>query len=396
MTGRRTQPRQRGRGVIDGAPDSLLHPMVSSSSTKKAARLAQKGKGKRVRFQGGTLFPMIVLAILVIGVGTIVYARASVPAADSSPPTIEDHWHMAYGFSLCDQPDVTVQLNGNLEAEGDPQFNDYVPHRRAQPRRRRHPLAPVHVGRRRQARRRSACSSRTTASSSTDDALQFPEGQNVNGLSEYIEGETKCPDGKEGELSVTVWESPEDTSDGDRYVSGFDDIRMTKNSLVFTIAFQPRGTEVTMPPWSAAARGARRRRLRPDARCPATPSGERAGDEHAGRRQHAGGRQRDAGRRRAVDATTPTRDDAGDDRRRLTHRIGCGPPMTASRCATTDDTPAAERGPAMSPGRSERALRHRLRPERAGRRDHDGSGRPAGHRPRGGGRRRVAAAGPPS
>ena len=72
--------------------------MVSSSSTKRAARLAQKGKGKRVRFQGGTLFPMIVLLILVIGVGTIVYARASIPAADASPPTIEDHWHMAYGF----------------------------------------------------------------------------------------------------------------------------------------------------------------------------------------------------------------------------------------------------------------------------------------------------------
>ena len=62
--------------------------MVSSSSTKKAARLAQKGKGKKVRFQGGTLFPMLVLAILVIGLGVIVYARATVPAADASPPTV--------------------------------------------------------------------------------------------------------------------------------------------------------------------------------------------------------------------------------------------------------------------------------------------------------------------
>ena len=81
----------------------------------------------------------------------------------------------------------------------------------------------------------------------TDESLKFPEGQNVNGLSEYIEGETKCPDGEDGELSVTVWQSPDDTSDGDRYVSGFDDIRMTKNSMVFTIAFEPRGTEITKP-----------------------------------------------------------------------------------------------------------------------------------------------------
>ena len=99
--------------------------MVSSSSTKRAARLAQKGKGKRVRFQGGTLFPMVVLLILVIGIGTIVYARASVPAADASPPTIEDHWHMAYGFSLCDQPEM-VKLQGNLEDPNGEHYNDYV------------------------------------------------------------------------------------------------------------------------------------------------------------------------------------------------------------------------------------------------------------------------------
>ena len=55
------------------------------------------------------------------------------------------------------------------------------------------------------------------------------------------------PDGEDGELSVTVWQSPEDTSDGRRYVSGFDDIRIDKNSLVITIAFQPRGTEIGMP-----------------------------------------------------------------------------------------------------------------------------------------------------
>ena len=42
----------------------------SSSSTKKAARLAQKGKGRRVRFQGGTLFPLVVAIVLVVGLGS--------------------------------------------------------------------------------------------------------------------------------------------------------------------------------------------------------------------------------------------------------------------------------------------------------------------------------------
>ena len=88
----------------------------SSSSTKKAARLAQKGKGKRVRFQGGTLFPLVVAIVLVLGAALVIYARASRPDADTSPPQPGiDHWHGAYGFQLCtDEPNVI--LSGTLEA----------------------------------------------------------------------------------------------------------------------------------------------------------------------------------------------------------------------------------------------------------------------------------------
>jgi hypothetical protein len=220
--------------------------VVSSSSTKRAARLAQKGKGKRVRFQGGTLFPMVVLLILVIGIGTIVYARASVPAADASPPTIEDHWHMAYGFSLCDQPDM-VKLQGNLEDPSGATFNEYERtgvHSHDDGVIHWHPFTSAAVGK----RATLGVFLENYDVQLTDTTLKFPEGQ--NGGKTYEEGETKCPDGKDGELSVTVWQSPEDTSNGTRYVTGFDDIRMDKNSLVITIAFQPQGTTIAQPPWA--------------------------------------------------------------------------------------------------------------------------------------------------
>jgi hypothetical protein len=220
--------------------------VVSSSSTKRAARLAQKGKGKRVRFQGGTLFPMVMLLILVIGIGTIVYARASVPAADASPPTIEDHWHMAYGFSLCDQPEM-VKLQGNLEDPNGAHYNDYVRtyvHSHDDGVIHWHPFSGVAVGK----NAKLGVFLNNYGIELTDTTLKFPEDQ--NGGKTYTEGETKCPGGKDGELSVTVWQSPEDTSNGTRYVTGFDDIRMDKNSLVITIAFQPKGTTITQPPWA--------------------------------------------------------------------------------------------------------------------------------------------------
>jgi hypothetical protein len=220
--------------------------VVSSSSTKRAARLAQKGKGKRVRFQGGTLFPMVVLLILVIGIGTIVYARASVPAADASPPTIQDHWHMAYGFSLCDQPDM-VKLQGNLEDPNGATFNQYERtgvHSHDDGVIHWHPFTSASVGK----RATLGVFFDNYDVELSDTTLKFPPDQ--NGGKTYEEGETKCPGGKDGELSVTVWQSPDDTSNGTRYVTGFDDIRMDKNSLVITIAFQPKGTTITQPPWA--------------------------------------------------------------------------------------------------------------------------------------------------
>ena len=94
-----------------------------------------------------------------------------------------------------------------------------------------------------------------------------------------------------------MWQSPDDTSDGDRYVSGFDDIRMTKNSMVFTIAFQPRGTEASKPePQSSQLEelGAVDSGQTPIARRHVR---EHPGDQHARRAAARRPRQHDARRR---------------------------------------------------------------------------------------------------
>ncbi|NCZ89821.1 MAG: hypothetical protein EBY93_02670 [Actinobacteria bacterium] len=41
--------------------------MARSSSAQKIARLAERGKGKKVRFQGGSVFPTVILVVCLLG-----------------------------------------------------------------------------------------------------------------------------------------------------------------------------------------------------------------------------------------------------------------------------------------------------------------------------------------
>lgn len=227
--------------------------MVSSSSTKRAARLAQKGKGKKVRFQGGTLFPLIVLGVLVVGMALIAYARTSRPAADASPPTVDDHWHVAYGFELCDMEGVQQLVGAKEEQDANGQLisTEYLRtgvHS--------HDDGVIHW---------HAYTSAATGANATlgtflevygvelsDDELRFPDDQ--LGGAEYIEGETMCGD-EDGKLVVGVWDNFTDTGDPTIYTASFDDIRVDQDSMVFVIGFIPENADateaITMPPWAA-------------------------------------------------------------------------------------------------------------------------------------------------
>ena len=226
--------------------------MVSSSSTRKAARLAQKGKGKKVRFQGGTLFPLVVIGVLVAGIALILYARVSRPEADASPPTVDDHWHVAYGFQLCDM-ESAQKLTGNKEetdAAGQLVSSEYLRtgvHS--------HDDGVVHW---------HPTTSAATGHNATlgvfldvyqvglnDTELSFPDDQ--LGGAEYVEGETMCGD-EDGKLAVAVWNNFTDTGEPTIYTSDFDKIRIDRNSMVIVVAYLPESEDprdIEMPPWAA-------------------------------------------------------------------------------------------------------------------------------------------------
>ena len=195
-------------------------------------------------------------------------------------------------------------------------------HRHPQPRRRRHPLAPVHVGRGRRATPCSACSSRTTASSSPttrslDDVAtvrRTPSSRRPTGstLDEYVEGETQC-NGEDAELSVKVWNSYTDTDSGNRYIANMDRVHIDNDGMVFAISFTPRDADQVMPPWAADLPAARRRRHEPG------PAGRPPIETGTTATRHVGTASTDAGDRHAdADHHGRRRDRGADHHRRLT------------------------------------------------------------------------------
>ncbi|MBI5088121.1 MAG: hypothetical protein HZB15_04465 [Actinobacteria bacterium] len=223
----------------------------SSSSAKKVAKLAQRGKGRKVRFQGGTLFPAVVLGVVIIGLLTIVYARESRPDPGSFPPQVGDHWHAAYGMYVCDgwlpkltgnQEETTTGSDGSTQYVNDDfgstgihSHDDGVIHY--------HPYSAKAVGKR---AKLSVFLDVYDVELDTDH-LKLPASQ---GGEDYEVGDFKC-DGKDVQIKVIAWDNYTDTGDGTTYITDLADVRITKNGMVFAIVVAPKGTNPGMPPWAA-------------------------------------------------------------------------------------------------------------------------------------------------
>jgi hypothetical protein len=232
--------------------------VASSSSAKKVARLAQKGRGKKVRFQGGTLFPLVIVVIVVLFGGLVVYARESRPEPGEGAPTANDHWHAALGMYVCDENGLKFlpKITGNLEETdssgqlvsskflrtGIHSHNDGVMHW--------HPTA-------------SGKATGTNAKlgvyldnydiTLTNTKLALPANQ---GGDVFEEGKTVCKiDGQEKDASLKLWVwdnySNLDPSAASVYTSDMKDVRIKNDGMVFTIAFVPDDVKPTPPDWAS-------------------------------------------------------------------------------------------------------------------------------------------------
>ena len=77
--------------------------MATSSSAKKVAKLASRGKGKKVRFSGGTTFPAVIGAVCLAMVALIVYSKGRVPGEETGAPQPGTDWAAAYSIRVCNE-----------------------------------------------------------------------------------------------------------------------------------------------------------------------------------------------------------------------------------------------------------------------------------------------------
>ncbi len=231
--------------------------MAPSSSAKKVARLASKGKGKKVRFQGGSVFPIAVALVVVLGLLAIVYGRQTRPSGGSGVPRVNDgvnidsHWHGAFGIYICDtfQPKIIgtledkgidsagneVLLNDKFKILGIHSHGDGIIHY--------HPASSKSSGN----RAKLGVFLDSYNIKLTDTEMVMPKEQ---GGEKWTTKDTKCND-KPTQLIVRVWDHFNDPNTHHDVVTDFNNIRITNDGMVFVVAFVPKGTDIPMPDWAS-------------------------------------------------------------------------------------------------------------------------------------------------
>lgn len=229
--------------------------MAQSSSAKKVAKLASRGKGKKIRFAGGTLFPVIITGIVVVSLALVVYARQTLPADGSGNPAVGDHWHAAFAIRVCDTWESKIQglaeeteidpitgeqrfANRDFADTGIHGHNDGVMHWHANSLRATGNRAKVGVF------------LDVYDIEVDDESLTLPPEQ---GGGSYSEDDFKCGD-QETELRMRIWDNFSKPGEYRDIITGFRDARLEQDGMVFVLAFVPEDAEIPFPPYACGLR----------------------------------------------------------------------------------------------------------------------------------------------
>lgn len=188
-----------------------------------------------MRVRGGSVFPTTVLAVVLLGVILVAYARQSAAPVDVTD-VAPNRYATAFGVFVCDEfvplppgPEDPAALDVNsairIDAEGVLTWKPQV-------------LAG-------ERRARLGTIFETLGMSVTDDSLTLPA---ISGVESTItEATTRC-DGKAATLSVSVWDDSLASEAAKVSIASLNGVRLTGDGMAITLAFTAAGTEVPQPP----------------------------------------------------------------------------------------------------------------------------------------------------
>jgi hypothetical protein len=200
--------------------------MGKASSAKKIARAekALSSSGPSERRQLG--YPAAVALVIVLGLALVVFARATRDAEAS--PTLQDHWHAAYGVWDCVTESFLTPFQSEFDPEGIHSHQDGLIHI--------HPFTSSVTGK----EAKLAVFLNAMGASLSEDGLELPGGAT-------LESGVEC-NGEKAIMQVIRWENAfiggEPTN---VFTTSLEDVRFLNDEEAFTIARAPAGSEIPLP-----------------------------------------------------------------------------------------------------------------------------------------------------
>lgn len=208
--------------------------MAKTSSSKKVARVARTGAGKRrVRERPKLGFPITIFLILVAGSLTVFYARServNMASAAEPPVANQDHWHVAYGVYVCDHflPPATDK-DPSSDPNGIHTHGDGIIHA--------HPFNAASAG----ANARLKVWGDQVGFTFGDGSITTPDGT-------VFDSNYKCDD-KPAKVYVYRWPSALDPqSTADVFTDNLGQVRLKDDRSAITFAVVPEGTDPSSVP----------------------------------------------------------------------------------------------------------------------------------------------------
>tara|TARA_B100000131_G_scaffold311122_1_gene343568 strand:- start:1235 stop:1942 length:708 start_codon:yes stop_codon:yes gene_type:complete len=200
--------------------------MGKASSAKKIARAERAGATSGPSERRALGFPSAVALVIILGLFLVIFARATRDAEVT--PTLQDHWHAAYGVYDCVSDSFLPVFQSEFDPEGIHSHQDGIIHI--------HPFSSSVTGK----QARLSVFLTAMGAEISEEAIVLPGNQS-------LEAGVDCG-GEEAVIQVVRWENALLGGEpAEIYTENLGDVRFLEDLEGFTIARAPLGAEIPMP-----------------------------------------------------------------------------------------------------------------------------------------------------